>query len=190
MTKVYKVPKSGACIMKLIMAVINFVTWNASVFVKSSNNWSTIAKAVAFCTTRKIMAIKFYDTGPWCCYLLCDNNCFGFLASNNSGLFSGLVGHAELLKTHSASWQIVFEFWEIQFCRIMKILSKQSRLPLFSTTLFCKIMATINRDQDPWGEKMKMARFCQVFGRKTARAQIWQILAGCLATELEQTKPD
>ncbi len=55
----------GACIIKLITAVIHSVTWKASVFVKASKKWLTIAKAMAYCTMELLMATKsFMIQGP------------------------------------------------------------------------------------------------------------------------------
>ncbi len=50
--------KLGACIIKLITAVINSVTYKASVFVKASKKWQTIAKALAYCTMGLIRLLK------------------------------------------------------------------------------------------------------------------------------------
>jgi hypothetical protein len=48
------------CIIKLFKAVVNSVTWKASVFVKASKKCLTIAKALAYCTTEFIMAVKSF----------------------------------------------------------------------------------------------------------------------------------
>ncbi len=53
-------PTSGACIIKLITAVINSVTQKAGVFVKPSKKWLTKAKALAYCTTELITAAKSF----------------------------------------------------------------------------------------------------------------------------------
>ncbi len=50
----------GACIIKLITAVINYVTSMASSFVKASKKWLTIAKALAYSNTELITAIKSF----------------------------------------------------------------------------------------------------------------------------------
>ncbi len=44
----------GACIIKLIITVINSITYKASVFVKASKKWMTVAKALAYCTMELI----------------------------------------------------------------------------------------------------------------------------------------
>jgi hypothetical protein len=49
-----------ACIIKRITAVINSVTLKASVFVKASNEHLTMAKALGYCTTELIMAVKSF----------------------------------------------------------------------------------------------------------------------------------
>ncbi len=50
----------GACIIKLITAIINYVTQKASVFVKTSKKWRTIENALAYCTTELITAVKSF----------------------------------------------------------------------------------------------------------------------------------
>jgi hypothetical protein len=42
------------------MAIINSVTWNASVFVKAGRKWLTIAKALAYYTAELITAVKSF----------------------------------------------------------------------------------------------------------------------------------
>ncbi len=51
--------------MKLIMAIVNSVTYKASVFVKASKKRLPVAKALAYCTTEVITAVKsFMIQGP------------------------------------------------------------------------------------------------------------------------------
>jgi hypothetical protein len=50
----------GACIIKLITAVINSVTWKASVFVKASKKRLTIANTLTYFTTVLITAVKSF----------------------------------------------------------------------------------------------------------------------------------
>ncbi len=50
----------GACILKLITAIINSVTLKANVFLKASKKWLTIAKAPAYCTTELITSFKSF----------------------------------------------------------------------------------------------------------------------------------
>ncbi len=44
---------------------MNSVIYKASVFVKDSKKWLTIAKALAYYNTELITTVKFYDTDPW-----------------------------------------------------------------------------------------------------------------------------
>jgi hypothetical protein len=50
----------GACIIKLITAVINSVKQKATAFVKASKKLLTIVKALAYCTTELITAVKSF----------------------------------------------------------------------------------------------------------------------------------
>jgi hypothetical protein len=45
---------------KTFTAVINSVTWKASVFVKASKKWLTIVKALYYFTTGLITAVKSF----------------------------------------------------------------------------------------------------------------------------------
>jgi hypothetical protein len=50
----------GACIIKLIIVIINSVTYKASVFIKAGKKSLPKAKALAYCTTEVIMAIESF----------------------------------------------------------------------------------------------------------------------------------
>ncbi len=51
----------GACIIKLITAVINSVKQKASAFVEDSKKWLTIAKALVNSNTELITAVKSFN---------------------------------------------------------------------------------------------------------------------------------
>jgi len=51
---------SRPSVIKLITAVINYVTQKARVFVKTSKKWWPIAKALAYCSTEVILAVKSF----------------------------------------------------------------------------------------------------------------------------------
>ena len=46
------------CIIKLFTAIVNSITLKASLFVKASKEWLIMAKALAYCTTKYITAVK------------------------------------------------------------------------------------------------------------------------------------
>ncbi len=52
--------QAALVINKLTMAIINSVTQEANKFVKPSKKWLTIAKALAYCTTELITAVKSF----------------------------------------------------------------------------------------------------------------------------------
>ncbi len=117
----------GACFIKLITAVINSITQKASVFVRASKKWLAIAKALAYCTTESITAVKSFmiqDPGQVIMSSIKNSN-------TNSQNLANLIHFTDFIQTlnfvichKSQNWQVCFIYFSFSNFQGFRIIHK------------------------------------------------------------------